>query len=385
MPSPAVNVLCANATEAELAPMIYERWPGHIDNGSWPRLNIPTVPSWLNKTALDDVFGFGQKYNRRPPVFSKFPQPYNAVFNETINCTECDSVYVLLTPAINTSYTLCSLRVFLTPSCSTEYNATMIGGTIKSHCDDPTDNLAYHKTNSSAPDHDLDRNWPPVAGFWAYAIALDAGRADSNAALDHVLAELIPESPTLDARHPSIAEALAVLAGNTLLLSTVDSPFVHYWNQTRPSLESPRIEYFRATISTRDYASGGTQGWQNVFYLVLGSIFVLNSFCLFWLFLRKGYITDFIEPQNLFALSVNSPPGSALKGSCGGGPENEQLMTRWFINIDPDREHYYIQEGEHQPVRKEKKMTKKKREYELTASPTVNAYHKLAMRRNSIL
>lgn len=380
-----MNVLCANATEAEIAPMIYERWPGYAQLDPWPQLNIPTVPSWLNKTALDDVFGFGPKYNRRPPVFSKFPKPYNAVFNETINCTECDSVYVLVTPAQKTSYMLCSLRAFLTPSCSTEYHATMIGGTIQSHCDDPKDDLAYHNTNSSAPDHDLDPNWAPVAGFWGYALALDAGRADSNAAANHILAQIIPDSPTLDARHPSIAEALAVLAGNTLLLSTVDSPFVHFWNQSHPSLEYPRTEYFKATIRSQDYASGGTQRWQNVFYLVLGSIFILSFFCLFWLFLRTGYLTDFIEPQNLFALSVNSPPSHALKGSCGGGPEKEQLLTRWFITIDPDREHYYIQEGEHQPVRKGAKKIKKKREYELSESPTVNTYHKLAMRRNSIL
>lgn len=385
MPSPAVNVLCAKATESEIAPMIYEQWPGHTQLNPWPQSNIPTVPSWLNKTALDDIFGFGPKYNRRPPVFSKFPKPYNAVFNETINCTECDSVYALIAPAQNTSYMLCSLRAFLSPSCSTEYRATMIGGTIKSNCDDPTDDLAYHNTNSSAPDRVFDHNWPPVAGFWGYALSLDAGRADSNAATSHILAQTIPDSPTLDTGQPSIAEALAVLAGNTLLLSTVDSPFVHFWNQSHPSLEHPRTEYFKATIRSQNYASGGTQRWQNVFYLVLGSIFILSSFCLFWLFLRNGYLTDFIEPQNLFALAVNSPPSHALKGSCGSGPEREQLMTRWFINIDPDREHYYIQEGEHQPVRKGAKKIKKKREYELSESPNVNTYHKLALRRNSIL
>lgn len=410
VPSPAVNVLCAEATEAEIAPMIYERWPGYVKLDPWPQPNIPSVPSWLNKTALDDVFGFGEKYNRRAPVFSKFPKPYNAVFNETINCTECDSVYVLVAPATaqdknkTNEYTLCSLRVFLTPSCSTEYRATLTGGTIKSHCEDPTDDLAYHRTNSSAPDRVLDRNWPPVAGFWGYGIALDAGRADSNAAVTHILAQLITESATLDAKQPSIAEALAVLAGNTLLLSSIDSPFVPYWNQSRASLEKGRTESFKATIRSQDYASGGTQPWQNVFYLVLASIFALNTFCLIWFFLRNGYLTDFIEPQNLFALSLNSPPssstrqgGGALKGCCGAGPENrEQLMTRWFINIDPDREHYYIQEGLHQPAaaaavvsrRKEtdKKTTKKKkREYELSESPTVNAYYKLSMRRNSIL
>lgn len=86
---------------------------------------------------LYDVFGFGEKYNRRPPVFSKFPKPYNAVFNETINCAEWDSVYVLVAPAQNISYTSCSLWKFLTPSCSTEYGAIMTGGTIKSRFDDP--------------------------------------------------------------------------------------------------------------------------------------------------------------------------------------------------------------------------------------------------------
>lgn len=367
--------------------MIYKQWPGYAQLEPWPQPNIPTVPSWLNKTALDDVFGFGEKYNRRPPVFSKFPKPYNAVFNETMNCTECDSVYVLVSPAQNTSYMLCSLRAFLTPTCSTEYRATVMGGKIQSHCDDPRDDLAYHNTNSSAPDSALDHNWPPIAGFWGYALALDAGRADSNAANNHILAQLIPESASLDARHPSIAEALAVLVGNTLLLSTVDSPFVHFWNQSLPSLRSPRTEYFKATIRSQGYVSGGTQRWQNVFYLVLGFIFLLSCFCLFWLLIRHGYVTDFIEPQNLFALSVNSPPSHALQGSCGGGPEREQLATRWFINIDPDREHYYIQEGKHQPVVRKgvTKANRKKREDMLSESPILNTYHKLAKTRNSIL
>lgn len=55
----------------------------------------------------------------------------------------------------------------------------------------------YHNTNSSTPDYVLDHNWPPVAGFWGYALALDAGRADSKAAANHILTQLILKSATL--------------------------------------------------------------------------------------------------------------------------------------------------------------------------------------------
>ena len=83
--SPAVNVLCVNMAKDELAPLVYTEWPnanltnstqipGQLipaDSTGW-KMAIPTAGSngtWLNSTAVDEVFLWGEKYGRRPPVF----------------------------------------------------------------------------------------------------------------------------------------------------------------------------------------------------------------------------------------------------------------------------------------------------------------------------
>jgi hypothetical protein len=83
--SPAVNVLCVNMAEDELAPLVYTEWPNAnltnstqipgqkipTDADNWTN-DIPTAGSngtWLNSTVVDEVFRWGEKYARRPPVF----------------------------------------------------------------------------------------------------------------------------------------------------------------------------------------------------------------------------------------------------------------------------------------------------------------------------
>jgi len=83
--SPAVNVLCVNMAKDELAPLVYTEWPyANLTNSTQiPGQRIPadpigwvnSVPSpssnetWLNSTVVDDIFFWGEKYGRRPPVF----------------------------------------------------------------------------------------------------------------------------------------------------------------------------------------------------------------------------------------------------------------------------------------------------------------------------
>jgi len=57
-------------------------------------------------------------------------------------------------------------------------------------------------------------------------------------------------------------------------------------------------------------------------------------------------VTDWSEPQNLFALAVNSPPSKRLEGSCGAGPENEQLEIDWHVGHVAGSRHFFIKEGE---------------------------------------
>ena len=61
-------------------------------------------------------------------------------------------------------------------------------------------------------------------------------------------------------------------------------------------------------------------------------------------------MTDFIEPQNLFSLSLNSPPSAVLDGKCGGGLDKEQYNASWRIMHDKERDHLYIESN---GVRKE--------------------------------
>lgn len=80
--SPTVNVLCANMNKTEIAPLIYTTWPhATLANSSsmpgqavaWPGYqdDIQLIPGqdYLNSTAADDVFEWGAKYKRQPPIF----------------------------------------------------------------------------------------------------------------------------------------------------------------------------------------------------------------------------------------------------------------------------------------------------------------------------
>ena len=64
-------------------------------------------------------------------------------------------------------------------------------------------------------------------------------------------------------------------------------------------------------------------------------------------------MTDYTEPQNLFALAVNSPPNQGLNGSCGAGPEGDQLGSSWYVKLDEDSGHFLIDGGARRGMRKE--------------------------------
>jgi hypothetical protein len=81
VPSPSVNVLCVNAMESELDPIIWARFPNSNMNESHLAYNVSPPSDWkdsaqladgkpfLNSTALDDIFEWGEKYKRQPPIF----------------------------------------------------------------------------------------------------------------------------------------------------------------------------------------------------------------------------------------------------------------------------------------------------------------------------
>jgi len=392
VPSPAVNVLCASMSEDDLKPMVYTAWPNALRpfNASLyppePPFNIPyySEDEWLNTTDVDDLFGFGKKYGRRHPVFPKYPLPYNTVLNTT--GWYADSIY-LLGASPTSDYVLCSLRATQYPKCSTEYHASLSGGSLTSHCDDDTNRLAYSKSQTEAPVGFVETDWKNIASEWAITLSLNNGISDGKAANARLLTQLIPTTPALDPSLPSIAEALAVLAGCTLLISAQDAPFIHYWNYsiTVPTLAEAQHQAFNATLRTQDYASGGVQRWQSVFYVVLALVFVTNIFCLVYFIIRGGLVTDFIEPQNLFSLSINSPSSRHLAGSCGGGPEKDQLKVDWFINVDGD--HVFIENGKEPSARDWRRQISRPSplQFEAEGSPVASTYAKLSNRRTSLL
>lgn len=80
-----------------------------------------------------------------------------------------------------------------------------------------------------------------------------------------------------------------------------------------------------------------------MFYVVLAVVFVTNLVCLMYFGICGSHVTDFMEPQNLFPLSLNSPPSASLDGSCGGSLEKEQWNARWRIMRDKERDHWYFE------------------------------------------
>src|SRR5204863_2981641 len=144
---------------AELAPLIYSKWPGKngkFNASAWlssaPK-DIPTYPSWLNRTVVDEIFNFGEERGQRPPVFPKLPLPFNTILNST-GYGPSNAIYILgaSPPQIsNPPYVLCSLKAGLTSSCSTRYHAAISGGELVSHCEDPSDGLAYGRSVPEAP------------------------------------------------------------------------------------------------------------------------------------------------------------------------------------------------------------------------------------------
>jgi hypothetical protein len=248
------------------------------------------------------------------------------------------AIYLLGRDAID-NFALCSLKVFQTPFCSTEYNASVVGASLEAKCTDSerdlTNPMRYLNSlkNATSGNDTISLDWPYIGSEWSNSLSLNDGINDGQASNARLLTELILSSASLPKDRPSIAEALAVLASSTLLMSWQDAPFVQFYNYTATTLNPGQYQYFNATLRAQEYASGvsGSQA-THAFYIVLFAIFFINLVCLCYFVSQNGLITDFSEPLNLFSLAVNSPPSDLMAGSCGGGPKGEQYKGKWFVN-----------------------------------------------------
>lgn len=347
VPSPAVNVLCAQLTKEELSPIVYTEWNNNTLNATqWPtgaqlafyQPGYEPNGTYLNKTVVDDIFEWGEKYQTSPPVFPKLPLSYNTLMNHT-GVYGRKAIYLLGRDATD-NYALCSLKVFQTPFCSTVYNASVVGASLEAKCDssepaDFTDPMRYIDSlrNATFGNDTINKDWPYIGSEWSNSLSLNDGILDGQASNARLLTELILSTRSLPLDRPSIAEALAVLASSTLLMSWQDAPFVQFWNYSNTVLEPGQPQFFNTSLRAQEYASGGSgEPGTHAFYVVLFAIFIINVVCLVYFISQNGLVTDFSEPLNLFSLAVNSPPSDLMAGACGGGPRGEQFRGRWIVN-----------------------------------------------------
>ncbi|KAI4639209.1 hypothetical protein J4E93_009387 [Alternaria ventricosa] len=368
VPSPVLNVLCVNMNETELEPIVYDAWNDYevVDLLSWG--NVPGIrdnATTTNKTVVDEIFGWDVNDTTTtknwPPVFGKYPLPFNTIMNHTSFAWGRSAIYLLGQGGPDDVgmdgtgiFSLCKLHLTVRPGCSTRHNVTGSGATMEALCEDPNDKKAFVETGDEVSVNTKGvANWRDIGTDWANSLSLGTGLMDANASTSRLLTQLVlkptnpdPENLQVDLSNaiPSLGEALAVLAGCTLLLSMVDTPFVTFWNYSHPMLDEYQTQYFNASLKAQQYASGGMPGASKAWVLILALVFAMNVFVLIYFIFHRGLVTDFCEPPNLFALAVNSPPSHVLAGSCGGGPEGKQYMVNWFVNHEGN--HLYMEPGE---------------------------------------
>ncbi|KAL3476649.1 hypothetical protein BJX99DRAFT_227490 [Aspergillus californicus] len=401
VPSPTVNVLCVGMNATELAPLVYSEWPNGAENFdpiTWTAQTTPNIPGpaeWHNRTVVDDIFRFGPEYpGSTPPIFGKLPKEYNTVLNVTGDYATRDSIYLLGASRNGTEpeYVLCSLKAKQSPLCSTRYNVADSGSQLVSLCEEDRPMQYSVRLPNDSPDGFWVKDWMNVASEWGFSLSLNAGITDGASANARLLMQFVPTGRvSLDPLLPSISEALAVLAGNTLLMSTTDAPFVHFWNYTVEDnvLPEPVTQAFNASLRSVEYTSGRTQRWQGVFYPILIFAFLTSAICLAFMILevRGKQVTDFTEPQNLFALAMNSPSTARLQGVC---PEKGQLKERFYFAMEEDAQYYVRTKAEDTPrdsvVKKgsfvELDLDDPAKRGSLQSSPAIDEYRKLASRKS---
>ncbi|RYO99748.1 hypothetical protein DL765_010923 [Monosporascus sp. GIB2] len=114
-------------------------------------------------------------------------------------------------------------------------------------------------------------------------------------------------------------------------------------------LDPGAYEAFNASVRQQEYASSHEQARQGIFYVVLALVFAINVACLSYLLLvstrEGGLVTDYTEPQNPFALVVNSQPSTALGGCCAGDVSSAALVPPLRVGYAEGANHYFFGEA----------------------------------------
>lgn len=117
--SPVVNVMCVNMTEDELSPLVYTQFPNARKNRTgwheqekpvvdtwWTDIPVVSPTEWLNRTVVDDIFKWGEKYSRRPPVFALVRGPLSLRFHRDIDrnirrSIRCPKIFALMIASVS--------------------------------------------------------------------------------------------------------------------------------------------------------------------------------------------------------------------------------------------------------------------------------------------
>ncbi|KAK6542753.1 hypothetical protein TWF694_006694 [Orbilia ellipsospora] len=330
VPNPVVDVTCspvlANRAQWYVA---QSNLSDYSRNGTFD----PQIQQLFNFTN-DPTFYFDSKTEKFPilpyaaPRFFKLPIVNNTVVASAPG--DPSTYFLTRTPANN--FVMCGVKSFMTPNCSSEFQAFDSSGNATVNCD-LTNSLSFKadlaRHNVSTVDHPIAGAEGAPVGDFSYAdfrevsfgtflsTSLNTGVSDSNASIAHFLSQLALDTVNsiLNPYRPSLAEALAVLLGNAMITSAVDTVFTTYFPYGS-DVPRPYVEFFNAEVSAVEYTSGATTGWKPIFYVVLAGVLVMNVFCLvYFSCVRNGFVTDWTEVQNLFCIAMD---GGALRGGNAG-------------------------------------------------------------------
>ena len=214
---------------------------------------------------------------------------------------------------------------------------------MTARCEDPDDKNSYGEVVQHM-EPSMSTDWRNLIHQWQLSMDVNGGTYNNNASNGRILTQLILQEPELNPLLPSTAEALAVYASSALVVGSVWSTFRHYWGYDPSLLDPGEYETFPASVRSQEFQCMYQEEWQRLFYVVLILVFFMNIICVLYLiFCNGGILTDFAEPQNLFALAINSPPCAVMNGACGGGPTMTQINSGWCISHDEGSHHYFFE------------------------------------------
>jgi hypothetical protein len=244
VPSPVMNVMCVNMNKEELAPIVYSTWnPSEVVNiTSWVTPGLMDNATTKAKTKVDDIFGWNtEDPTSSPPVFAKYPKPFNTIMNHTSVPWGRAAIYLLGQGGPNDDvdttgiFSVCKIHVSITPKCTTQYNARSGGGSMEALCEEKADSMEYSKLNPEAQWVVSVPNWRDIGFDWSNSLSLQTGIVDGDASNSRLLTQLMLRPTNDDPKNlevdlspalPSMGEALAVMSGCTLLKSMYPSSTV---------------------------------------------------------------------------------------------------------------------------------------------------------------